>query len=147
MGVRSTNKRLFTLIYHPDTRIGKNTLAYIQAMDDKLLVIDLSKTKISDTEWVEIAEALHKKVGDLVDTTKLNAKGTSEFTTDDWLKIIQKNPHIISHPIAINGTKTKQIKMETEVLNFFGVDSAGLEKTMHTEDPTISSTTKEENFK
>lgn len=62
------------------------------------------------------------------------------------MKILQNNDQVLSHPIAINGKSTKQIANATDVLQFFGVDSAGLEKTMHTEDPTIKSTTNNEDF-
>lgn len=38
------------------------------------------------------------------------------------------------------------IERYTELLNFFNVDSAGLEKTMHTESPTTKRQTKNEQF-
>ncbi len=147
MGVIARDDKEFKLIYSSNTRVGRHALAYLQAIDEDLIAIDISKTKVSDTQWVEIAEALGVKVGDLLDKRKLEDVDTSEFSTDDWLKILQHDNEVLSYPIAINGARTQQIKNATEVLDFFGVDSAGLNKTMYTEPPTISSTTKGENFK
>jgi len=146
MGVLARDNRQFTLIYSSNTRVGTHVLSYAQALEDKLLAIDIAKTKVPDTEWAELAEAMNCKVGDLIDKRMVEADDTSEFSTDDWLKILQHNDKVLSYPIAINGNRTKQIENAPEVLRFFGVDSAGLEKTMHTEDPTIEKKTNGEHF-
>ncbi len=146
MGVLARDNRQFTLIYSSNTRVGTHVLAYAQAMEDKLLAIDIAKTKVADTEWAELAEKMGCKVGDLIDKRLVDVEDTSEFSTDDWLKILQHNDKVLSHPIAINGNRTRQIDNASEVLRFFGVDSAGLEKTMYTEEPTTENKTKGENF-
>lgn len=146
MGVIARDDREFTLIYSHNTRVGKHALAYLQGIKEKLNAIDISKTKVSDTQWAEIAEALHCKVGDLLDKRLVEVEDTSNFGTTDWLKILQNNDEVLAHPIAINGKTTKQITNGSDVLKFFGVDSAGLEKTMHTEEPTIEKTTNGEDF-
>jgi arsenate reductase-like glutaredoxin family protein len=147
MSVLARDDKQFTLIYSQNTRVGKHVLSYLQGIEDKLLAIDISKTKVADTVWAEIAEAMNCKIGDLVDKRKVEADDTSEFSSNDWLKILQNNDEVLSYPIAINGNKTRQIKNATDVLEFFGVDSAGLKKTMLTDDPTISRTTNGEKFK
>lgn len=73
-------------------------------------------------------------------------KNKDNFTTDDWLKIINKNPSLLQKPIAVNGDKIMLISHRSEILKFFGVDSAGLEKGFNHESSTISSTTKDEDF-
>lgn len=138
MSIIARNDKQFTLIYSANSRVGTHALAYLQGIEDKLLAIDISKTKIADSQWVEIASALQVTVGDLVDKRKVDAENTSEFDTDDWLKILQKKPDVLQHPIVINGSKTAQLDNGPEILKFFGVDSAGLEKTFHTEDPVIT---------
>src|SRR5690554_888165 len=102
MGVIARNENQMTLIYSSNTRVGTHALSYLTAIDGKYLAIDLAKTKVSDTMWVEIAEALGVKVGDLVDKRKLDldTTATKDFGTNDWLKIIQKNDSVISKPIA-----------------------------------------------
>ncbi|SRX56193.1 arsenate reductase family protein [Aequorivita sp. CIP111184] len=149
MGVIARNERQLTLIYSSNTRVGRHTLSYLTGLNEKYLAIDIAKTKVSDTQWAEIAEALGVKIGDLVDKRELDLsdESTAEFSSNDWLKIIQKNDCVISRPIAIKGKRTKQIDNPPEIMEFFEVDSAGLEQSpMDGDDPDIESTTEDENF-
>jgi arsenate reductase-like glutaredoxin family protein len=149
MGVIARNENQLTLIYSSNTRIGKHTLSYLTGMDGKYLDIDIAKTKVSDTQWVEIADSLGVKVGDLVDKRELDisTESSSEFGTNDWLKIIQNNDFVISRPIVIKGKITKQIDNPTEIMEFFKVDSAGLEQSPSNDtQPDIERTTDNENF-
>jgi arsenate reductase len=147
MGVMARDDKQFTLIYSSNTRVGTHVLSYLQGIEDKLLAIDIAKTKVSDTQWVELADKMNCKVGDFVDRRKLNEEDTSDYGTNDWLKVLQNNNEVLSYPIAVNGSRTARIKNAPDVMEFFGVDSAGLKKTPHTEDPTIQRTTNGENFK
>lgn len=149
MGVIARNERQLTLIYSSNTRVGRHTLSYLTGTDEKYLAIDLAKTKVSDTQWAEIAEALGVKIGDLVDKRELDlsSESTAEFSSNDWLKIIQKNDSVISRPIAIKGKRTMQIYNPTEIMEFFEVDSAGLEQSPSNDtDPDIERTTGNETF-
>ncbi len=146
MGVLARDDREFTLIYSHNTRVGKHALAYLQGIKENLNAVDISKTKVSDTQWTELASALNCKVGDLIDKRMVDVEDTSNYGTNDWLKILQNNDEVLTHPIAIKGKVTKQIANGPDILKFFGVDSAGLKKTMHTEDPTIEKTTNGEDF-
>ncbi len=149
MGVIARDEKQLTFIYSSNTRVGRHTLSYLTGIDKKYLAIDLSKTKVSDTQWAEIAAALGVKIGDLVDKRALdiNSESTDGFSSNDWLKIIQKNDSVISRPIVINGKHTKQIDNPTEILEFFEVDSAGLEQSpSNGADPDIERTTEDENF-
>src|SRR5690606_30003037 len=149
MGIIARNENQLTLIYSSNTRVGTHTLSYLTGIDKKYLAIDIAKTKIGDTMWVEIADALGVKVGDLVDTRELDidSGATENFGTNDWLKIIQNNDFVISRPIAIKGQQTKQIETPTEILEFFEVDSAGLEQSkVEEKDLDIERTTKNENY-
>ncbi len=129
MGIIARDKRQLTLIYSSNTRVGKHTLSYLTGLDGKYLAIDLVKTKVSDTQWAEIAEALNTNIGDLVDTRELdlNTEDTAAFGPDDWIKIIQKNDFVISRPIAIKGERTKQISNPPEIMEFFETDSAAID--------------------
>ncbi|MBK5212524.1 MAG: hypothetical protein JJE55_02540 [Flavobacteriaceae bacterium] len=149
MGVIARNEKQVTLIYSSNTRVGRLTLSYLAGTDEKYLSIDLAKTKVSDTQWAEIADALGVKIGDLVDKRELDmsSESTAEFSSNDWLKIIQKNDSVISRPIAIKGKRTKQIDNPPEIMEFFGVDSAGLEQSpMDDGHLDIERTTDTENF-
>lgn len=149
MGIIARNDNQLTLIYSSNTRVGTHTLSYLTGIDKKYLAIDIAKTKVGDTMWVEIAEALGVKVGDLVDTRELDidSESTENFGTNDWLKIIQMNDFVISKPIAIKGNRTKQIDNPPEILEFFEVDSAGLEQSpSDNKDLDIERTTEKEDF-
>src|SRR5690606_5350586 len=130
MGVIARDKNQLTLIYSSNTRVGRQTLGYLTGIDKPYLSIDISKTKVSDTQWAEIAKELKVKIGDLVDKRQLDfeVNDTDEFDDHDWIKIIQKNDKAISQPIAIMGNVTKQIVNPPDIMQFFGVDSAGLEQ-------------------
>lgn len=140
------NKNQLTLIYNSNSRTGKQVLAYAQASKNDLLAIDIAKTKVPDTQWVEIAEHLKTPIKDLIDTSMLK-ENVSNYSAEDWIKVIQNNRDVLQKPIAINGTVVKQITNVTEILSLFEVDSAGLKKTMHHKPPTTSSTTENESFK
>lgn len=149
MGVIARDENQLTLIYSSNTRVGTHTLSYLTGIEKPYLAVDIAKTKVGDTQWVEISKALGVKVGDLVDTRELdlNPDNTSDFNTEDWIKIIQSNDFVISKPIAINGDRTKQIENPTEILAFFEVESAGLEQSPSNDtQPDITPTSENENF-
>lgn len=147
MGVIATNDKQLTLIYSSETRVGTHTLSYLQGMEDRIHTIDIAKTEVTGTQWAEIADKLGCKIGDLIDKRVAKVEDISEFTSDDWIKILQNNAEVLTQPIAIKGDKIRQIENPPNIMNFFDVESAGIEKTMHTEKPIISSKTEDENFK
>ncbi|MFS4446529.1 arsenate reductase family protein [Maribacter sp. 2307UL18-2] len=129
--------------------MGKQVLGYVQGTKRKVQVIDIANETIGDTIWVELADNLNLSVGDLFSEehpNKTNIGNTKDFSTDDWLKLINKNPELLQNPIAVNGERAMLITRRSEILEFFGVDSAGLEKKMANEPPTTSSTTEDEDF-
>lgn len=149
MGVIATNENQLTLIYSSSTRVGRWTLSYLQGIDKPYLAIDLAKTKVADTQWAEIARKLNVRIGDLVDKRKMDIKveDTSDLSEEDWIKIIQSNDSVISQPIAIMGDRIQQISNAPSIMEFFGVDSAGLEQSPSKDNTMdIERTTQDENF-
>ncbi|HLW33603.1 MAG TPA: hypothetical protein VKX40_15175 [Aequorivita sp.] len=148
-GVLARNDNQLTLIYSSNTRVGRHTMSYLAGIDGRYLAIDLAKTKVADTVWAEIAAALGVKIGDLVDKRELTlgSESTENFGSNDWLKIIQNNDFVISKPIAVKGNRTVQIDNPTEILEFFEVDSAGLEESPSDKgEIDLERTTEDENF-
>lgn len=149
MGVIARDENQLTLIYSSNTRVGTHTLSYLTGIDEKYLAIDLAKTRVADTQWAEIADALGVTIGDLVDKRQLDidVESTVNFNADDWLKIIQNNDTVISQPIAIMGDRTKQITNPPEIMEFFNVDSAGLEQSpLNDTKPDLKPTSDGEKF-
>lgn len=146
MSVLARNKRQLTYIYSSDSFLGKKVLGYVQAVKKHVEIIDISKTKLSDTAWVEIAEELKMSFEDIFNTELVTDEVKQDFDNEDWIKMVQKNPALLHHPIAINADNIMVVSNRAEILKLFEVDSAGLEKGFNDEAPVTSSTTKGETF-
>jgi len=146
MSILARDKRQLTYIYSSSSQLGKKVLGYVHATKKHVEVIDIAKEKISQTVWVEIAEELDSSFEDIFDTHSISMAKKEDYDANDWLKLIENNPELLQKPIAINNKSSKLITSRSEILEFFGVDSAGLEKGFNHESPTTSSTTKNEKF-
>ncbi len=65
-------------------------------------MIDISKTKLTGTQWVEIADKLNIKINELVnqkhpDFVKIYGEQEVDLTQDHWLKVIEKHPKVIKY--------------------------------------------------
>lgn len=119
MGEIATSNRQISLFYNSKSAIGKQTLAYAMTEGLPVQEIDILKTKLTGTQIVELAHRLHLEVGDLIDKNHAAYKtdlNSDEFSTDDWIKMIQHNPEIMKQPIAIRGDITILIKTPTDIL-------------------------------
>lgn len=146
MSVLARNKRQLTYIYSSDSYLGKKVLGYVQAVKKEVEIIDISKTGLSDTAWVEVAEELDMSFEEIFNAELVTDDKKHDFDNEDWIKMVQKNPAILHHPIAINADDIMIVSNRAEILKLFEVDSAGLEKGFHDEEPVTSSTTKGEKF-
>jgi arsenate reductase len=119
MGKIATSNRQITLFYSSNSEKAKQTLAFAMTEGLPILEIDVLKTKLTGTQIVELAHRLHIKVADLINKehatykTDLNA---NEFSTNDWIKMIQNNPKIMKQPIALRGETTILVKTPTDIL-------------------------------
>lgn len=132
MGVIAKDDRKITLYYNSESLLGKQTLAYVQASKKKLLPIDISKTKVTGTQWAEIAENLEIKISDLInvehpDFVKNYGQQTLDMAQHDWLKLLDQTPEVLTYPIVILGNRFLQIKNPSDFVKFLNPDSAGLE--------------------
>ncbi len=118
IGTVSTDERLFTLIYNSESRVGKQAYGYVQGIAGKVHTIDISKTKVADTMWVSLAEKLKVPLKDLLATEHPDAPDMegSDFDTDDWLKVLQKNPVLLQTPIAFRGQHIILVNTPSDVL-------------------------------
>ncbi len=139
-----------TLIYNSENHIGERTHAHASAVKDKdLQTIDISKTKLTGTQWAELADGLNTTVKALLSFENVDDEEdlkSADYDENDYIKILENRPELLAHPILIHDDKMKQITNPTEAQEFLGVDSAGLEKKMMHEEPTIENKTKKEHF-
>lgn len=133
MGVISTNNRKITIYYHSENSIGKQAYAYVKSSDKKLHAVDVSKTKVTGTQWAELASKLGKNISDLINNehpgfTETYGEDPAIMEQHDWLKILQNEPQLLKHPIVIDGENYIQIKTAAEFKQYIDADSAGLNK-------------------
>lgn len=123
MGVISENNRKITLYYNAKATIGKQTFAYVSVSKKEILAIDISKTKVTGTQWLQLAEKLNVTMADLVETAhpdfvKHYGSEAVDFNDEDWIKIIQQHPEVVQYPIVINGETYVQIKNPSDFVKF-----------------------------
>ncbi|WP_306026674.1 MULTISPECIES: arsenate reductase family protein [unclassified Allomuricauda] len=123
MGVIATNEREIKLFYNAETNKGMQTLAYLKSSQKKVLDIDLSKTKVTGTQWTELAKLLGKPIKDLINTEhpdfiKKYGENPELPDDEDWLKLMENNPKVVTQPILVNGDQAVQIDTPSEVMQF-----------------------------
>lgn len=133
MGTISKDKNQVKLYYNSNDSIGKQTLGYAKASEKEFLGIDISKDKVTGTQWAELAEGLGIKISDLINKTHPDFKsvyGKEELVMEDhnWLKILDKQPNTLAFPIAVVGQTFHAIKSPSEFEALMDPDSAGLKK-------------------
>ncbi|MCR9181585.1 MAG: hypothetical protein NXH73_01550 [Flavobacteriaceae bacterium] len=127
MGVLSENERQLNFYYYPEHKISKEALAYAESSDAKLNAINIKKTKVTGTQWVELAEMLEVKVTDFLEKDHPDFKKkfdkNAELGTEDAVKILQNHPELLVFPIATRGKKAVYVKMMTDVLKLTKPDA------------------------
>ena len=135
MGVISTDNHEIKLYYHSENSLGKQTYAYIQSTDKKILGIDIAKTKVTGTQWIELARHLGLTVDMLInkehpDFTQ-NYGDITDMAEEDWLKILDKMPIVLTYPVAIIGHQYVQLKSPADFVKYIEPDSKGLDEKQH----------------
>ena len=127
MSIFSNHKNQIICIYNSTNNIHKQTFAYVNASTKKLLALDVTKTPITGSQWVEIAERLKKDIKNLVDFNSISERKDS-ISKEDCIKILGHNPNALLGTIVFNKDKAMQITNPSKVINFISADSAGIEK-------------------
>ena len=119
MGEIATSDRMITLFYNSNSRRAKQTLAYAKAEGLPIEEVDLLKTPLTGTQIAELAERLDLEVRDLVNQNHPSYKKHFEphdFSSEDWIKMIKKNPEVMKQPIALRGTLTILVETPTDII-------------------------------
>ena len=137
MGVISTDNNELKLFYHSENSLGKQTLAYVETTEKKLLAIDISKTKVTGTQWKDLASHLGLRVDQLINKEHpdyaQHYDEKADLSEEDWLKILDKMPSVLTYPIAIIGNKYVQLKSPADFVQFIEPDSKGIDNVEHLE--------------
>lgn len=110
-------------IYHnPRCRKSRAGLQYLKDNVDDFKVIEYLKNPLDASELKSILKKLGKKPFEMVRTQeaiyKSDYKG-KEFTDDEWLDIIVKNPKLLKRPIVVSGEKAIWADPADLLANFF----------------------------
>jgi arsenate reductase len=104
-----THHREIQIYYNPESNYHRKTLAYAKSMARHVKSYAFHQTPSTETSWQQIIKAL-----DLEDPKVLLNKADPyyqehlrgrDFSEACWIKIIQKNTHLIKFPIALRGNR------------------------------------------
>jgi len=119
MSTMATNYNGITLYYNSQTSLGKKILAYTKTSEKKIRSVDISKTKVTGTQWASIAYNLNIKLEEIVNREHPDFQAeyseTTNLSQDDWIKILQANPATVKCPILINKNSFNLVKTPSEV--------------------------------
>lgn len=123
----SKSNNQINLYYHPEHRLAKKCIAIASANKAKILAIDISKTRVSQTDWSEMARILNTSVVDLVNLNHdvITSKFGKTPDVDEFsaLKIIQNNPEVIKSPIALRKNKVVVADNPRDILKLQNTDT------------------------
>jgi arsenate reductase-like glutaredoxin family protein len=132
MGIMAKHDNMNKIYYSSKSSIGKKTLAYLKASYKDLLDIDINKTKVTGTQWKELAENLDIKISDFVDKNPFNFTAYKDADADlsetDWIKVLNNNPEVLTHPIVILGKDFYQIHNPSEIEKLLKPNSKGIDE-------------------
>lgn len=122
------NNNEIKLYYSSENTIGKQTYAYVVSSEKKTQSIDVSKTKIPGSHWVEIADNLGVTIQHLInrehpDFIKQYGEKKIDLDQHDWLRILENHPETLAFPIAIMGEKTIAIHSPSDFAKYLDPDT------------------------
>lgn len=131
MGTISTNKNMITLYYNSQTALGKQTYPYVTTANKKVKAIDISKTKVTGTQWATIADNLNITIGELINNEHpdfvKNYQETSDFDSEDWIKVLNNNPDTLRCPVIIVGESYYLLNTPSDFLKYIESNSGGID--------------------
>ena len=133
MGVISKDDNQITLFYNSQTSIGKQTLGYVEASEREVRTVDISKDKVTGTQWTELAAGVDLPIRELINQDHPDFKeayGSDKVDLDehDWLRVLEKSPAVLAFPLVIMGNQYLTIKNPSDYVKFIENDSAGIKK-------------------
>jgi len=90
--------------YHSPTQlVDKQTLAYAKSISPFVNTIDLSKEKLTATQWNTLLVKLNLRAKDLLNRAHPDYQrfiAGKNWDDESWLNILIKSPNLIKAPIA-----------------------------------------------
>ncbi|GAB4164163.1 MAG: hypothetical protein Tsb0033_25250 [Winogradskyella sp.] len=140
-------KGLINCIYAGGTQFSAQLEAILKATEKSVHIINIKKTMPSDTIWHDIATRLDTTLKTFIDHSRIkDFNNKADYSEESLVKILAQYPEALIGAIVMENDHIEHITRYTELLKFFNVDSSGLEKTMHSNPPTIERQTSDERF-
>ncbi len=113
----ATSESEIILFYNPNSPSGKKTLAYAKGEGFPVRDVDILKHQFTGTQLEELADRLHVPIDGLVNKEHPDFEKymNDDFSDDDWIKILRKNPKLIKEPIAIRGHQAMFVRTSSEL--------------------------------
>lgn len=89
--------------YSPTQLVDKQTLAYAKSISQFINTIDLSKEKLTATQWNSLLIKLNLRAKDLLNRAHPDYQrfiAGKNWDEESWLNILIKSPNLIKAPIA-----------------------------------------------
>lgn len=119
MQIKSSNEEL-VLVFNSNTPMGSVTLSNARASGLPVKEIDLSKVKITPTQWLELATAMNLHISELIDQEREGFERLFEETHDydemGWIEILEHHPELLTNPIVIHGSFVRMVYSPSEIL-------------------------------
>ena len=114
------NEREITLFYNPANKKSRNTLAMAKQLTENIKEWDVIQNPPTERQLMEIMQMLDATIDDMIekDSDLYREKfENSDFTDDEWLTVLKKNPELIQTPIVFRGKKGMFIDTPSNVLD------------------------------
>jgi len=102
------NENEILVYYDRENSQAKKVLAYARSMSLHVHEVEYHKTKFTPTMWRQLLVRLDMKPKHLLNKAhpyyQLNVAGR-DFSEEDWLNVLIRNPDLIKAPIVVKGTK------------------------------------------
>lgn len=106
--------------YHSPTQpVDKQTLAYAKSIAPFVNTIDLSKEKLTPTQWYSLLLKLELRAKDLLNRAdpeyQRNIAGKN-WDEESWLNILVRSPNLVKAPIALLRNRAILCLTPTDIL-------------------------------
>jgi len=113
-----THFREIMIYYNPDSSTDRATVAHARSLSRHVKGYAFAKAPSTGASWQTILKALNLHPKELFNKAdpyyQENLRGR-DFDEESWIKIIQRNPHLLRAPIAMRGNRAIICKTPTDI--------------------------------
>lgn len=121
MSIIATKENQINLYICNEDALTKRVIAYAKSSKATLYVVDVCKSKLTGTEWLELASKAGLSVSDFIQvdhpTFKYAYKDNCvSLDENSAIKVLNNHPEVLVYPIALRGKKAVLCKSEATIL-------------------------------